>query len=80
MKPIVAWIGPNRRRASPVENGGRLFCAAFRPGQEVWPFGRRPPGRDGNDGPRGRVGRLGLHIVRLEPIEASFPLVTPWKT
>ena len=24
--------------------------AAFRPGREVWPFGRRPPNRDGNDG------------------------------
>ncbi len=60
MKPIVAWIGPNRRRASPVENGGRLFCAAFRPGREVWPFGRRPPSRGGATGraPMGFGGRL----------------------
>ncbi len=26
------------------------------------------------------LGHLGLHIVRIEPIEDSFPLVTPWKT
>ncbi len=42
---------------------------------------RPTPAKPGQcDGPRGRVGRLGLHIVRIEPIEVSFPLVTPWKT
>ena len=40
----------------------------------------RPRGWEVTAGRAGRVGRLGLHIVWIEPIEASFPLVTPWKT
>ncbi len=34
----------------------QFIYAAFRPGREAWPFGRRPPGRGGNDGPRADVG------------------------
>ncbi len=52
----------------------RLFCAAFRPGEEVWPFGRRPPSRGGNDGAcadgRGRA-PLPMSVYRL--ISSALP-------
>ena len=58
--------------------------AAFRPGWDTWPFGRRPPSRDGNDGPRAGERVAGAYSftasIRIEPIEASFPPVTPRQT
>ena len=43
--------------ASPNENGGRLFCAAFRPGQATRPLLAKAPAHQGsNDGPRADAG------------------------
>ncbi len=37
--------------------------AAFRSDREMRPLDRRPPNRDGNDGPRGRVGVAGVFLI-----------------
>ena len=57
--------------------------AAFRPGRYTWPFGRRPPGRGGNDGPRRRCmggGRLSLFTGPPRPeIATQRPPMRPGK-
>ncbi len=50
-----------------------LGVAAFHPGRGYWPFGRRPPGRDGNGGPRADGWAAGASAnVRLSPDFVRF--------
>ena len=42
----------NQSASALAQEKEMLYGAASRPGREMRPFGRRPPSRDGNDGPR----------------------------
>ena len=44
--------GPSAKPGPVSQDTQTVVVAAFHPGQEVWPFGRRPPSQDGIDGPR----------------------------
>ena len=74
---LLPKLGPSLRRALVHSLKFTFFVvahmvlhevAAFRPGRGYWPFGRRPPSRGGNDGPRADERAAGGSAnVRLSP-------------